>query len=45
MIFALAEDLRVALKKKVDVFEIGEVNTDSNFYKTMMHERKLLITI
>ena len=36
MIFALAEDLRETLEKKVDVFEIGEVNPDSNFYKTIM---------
>ena len=38
MIFALAEDLRETLEKKVDVFEIGEVNPDSNFYKTIMKD-------
>ena len=38
-IFALAEDLREALKKKVDVFEIHEINTDSEFYNTIMKER------
>ena len=39
MIFALAEDLREALNKKVDVFEIHEINTDSEFYNTIMKER------
>lgn len=39
MIFALAEDLRSALNKKVDVFEINEINTDSEFYHTIMKER------
>ena len=43
MIFALAEDLRETLEKKVDVFEIDEVNPDSNFYKTIMKE-KVLVT-
>ena len=42
MIFALAEDLREMLKKKVDVFEIGEVNPDSEFYKTIMKEKVLV---
>ena len=42
MIFALAEDLRETLKKKVDVFEIGEVNPDSDFYKTIMKEKVLV---
>ncbi|WP_106626986.1 nucleotidyltransferase family protein [Selenomonas massiliensis] len=42
MIFALAEDLRETLEKKVDVFEIGEVNPDSNFYKTIMKEKVLV---
>ena len=35
----LAEELRKALKKNVDVFEIREVNQDSEFYKTIMKER------
>ena len=39
MVFALAEDLREALNKKVDVFEIHEINTDSEFYNTIMKER------
>ncbi len=39
MIFALAEELREVLKKDVDVFEINEINKDSNFYSTIMRER------
>ncbi len=42
MIFALAEDLREVLKKNVDVFEITEVNPDSNFYQTIMKEKVLV---
>ena len=42
MIFALAEDLREVLKKNVDVFEIAEVNPDSNFYQTIMKEKVLV---
>lgn len=42
MIFALAEELREALNKKVDVFEIHEINTDSDFYDTIMKERLLV---
>ncbi len=38
-IFALAEDLRIAFKKNIDVFEINEINIDSNFYSTIMNER------
>lgn len=39
MIFALAEELREVLKKDVDVFEINEINKDSDFYNTIMKER------
>lgn len=39
MIFSLAEELRTILDKKVDVFEINEINQDSEFYKTIMKER------
>ena len=39
MIFSLAEELRVKQNKKVDVFEINEINQDSEFYKTIMKER------
>lgn len=42
MIFALAEELREVLKKDVDVFEINEINTDSDFYNTIMKERLLV---
>lgn len=43
MVFSLAEELREALEKDVDVFEINEINKDSDFYKTIMKER-LLVT-
>ena len=43
MIFALAEELRVILNKNVDVFEINEINTDSEFYNTIMKERLIVI--
>ena len=42
MIFAFAEELRNALNKRVDVFEIHEINVDSEFYKTIMKERLLV---
>ncbi len=42
MIFSLAEDLREVLKKEVDVFEINEINEDSDFYNTIMKERLLV---
>ncbi len=38
-IFALAEDLRKAFGKDIDVFEIHEVNADSDFYHNIMEER------
>lgn len=41
-IFALAEDMRAMFGKKVDVFEIHEINMDSEFYKTIMKERLLV---
>ena len=41
MIFSLAEELREVLKKDVDVFEITEINKDSDFYRTIMKERLL----
>ena len=41
-IFALAEDLRKALQKDVDAFEINEINKDSKFYHTIMKERLLV---
>ena len=42
LIFALAEELREAFEKAVDVFEIHEVNQDSMFYNTIMNERRLV---
>ena len=42
LIFALAEELREAFEKSVDVFEIHEVNQDSSFYNTIMNERRLV---
>ena len=42
MIFALAEELREVLEKDVDVFEIHEINPDSEFYNTIMKERLLV---
>ena len=38
-ILALGEELREVLKKKVDIFEIREVNQDSEFYRTIMREK------
>ena len=43
MIFSLAEELRDVLKKNVDVFEINEINPDSDFYHTIMKERLLVV--
>ena len=31
--------MREVLKKKVDIFEIREVNQDSEFYRTIMREK------
>ena len=42
MIFAFAEELREVLKKNVDVFEISEINKDSDFYHVIMKERLLV---
>ena len=38
-VFAFAEELRMIIHKKVDVFEIHEVNLESTFYKTIMEEK------
>ena len=38
-IFALAEDLRTAFQRQVDVFEISEINVNSDFYSNIMNER------
>ena len=42
-IFAFAEELREILQKRVDVFEINEINQDSEFYKTIMREKVLVV--
>ena len=41
-IFAFGEELRKALNKEVDVFEISEVNVDSDFYQNIMKDRVLV---
>ena len=41
-VLALGEELREVLKKKVDIFEIREVNQDSEFYRTIMREKVLV---
>ena len=41
-VFVFAEELRERLGKDVDVFEIREVNQDSDFYKTIMQEKVLV---
>ncbi|WP_295916905.1 nucleotidyltransferase domain-containing protein [Anaerovibrio lipolyticus] len=41
-VLALGEELREVLKKKVDIFEIREVNKDSEFYRTIMREKVLV---
>ena len=38
-IFAFAEELRMAIRKEIDVFEIREVNKNSAFYNTIINER------
>ncbi len=42
MIFALAEELREILNKNVDMYEIHELNTGSEFYDTVMKEKVLI---
>ena len=37
-IFAFAEDLREMTGKDVDAFEISEVDTDTDFYHSLMRE-------
>ena len=41
-VFAFAEDLREIIGKKIDVFEIHEVNQDSDFYRNIMKDRILV---
>ena len=42
LIFAFAEELRRDFEKDVDVFEIHEVNQESEFYNSVMKERILV---
>ncbi len=42
-VLALGEDLREALQKKVDIFEIHELNKDSEFYRNVMEEKILVV--
>ncbi|WP_207645311.1 nucleotidyltransferase family protein [Pseudobutyrivibrio xylanivorans] len=42
MVYALGEDLREAFHKEIDIFEIHEVNVDSDFYREVLQERKLV---
>lgn len=41
-IFAFGEELREIMQKSVDVFEINEINQESEFYKTIMKEKVLI---
>lgn len=41
-ILSLGEELQEFLQKKVDIFEICEVNPDSDFYHTIMKEKVLV---
>lgn len=41
-IFALGEELREILQKRVDVFEVNEINRESEFYKKIMKEKVLI---
>ena len=42
MVYALAEDIREAFGKDVDVFEINEINVGSDFYENVMKEKVLV---
>lgn len=43
MIFAFAEELRMILKKEVDVFEIDEIDKDSDLYRNIMKEKITIV--
>ena len=42
LIFSLAEELREAFEKTVDVFEMHEVNQDSAFYEKIIQEKIII---
>lgn len=41
-IFAFAEEIRIKSGKDVDAFEIREINKDSDFFKEITKERRLI---
>lgn len=41
-VLALGEELRELLQMKVDIFEIREINENSDFYRTIMKEKVLV---
>ena len=41
-IFAFGEDVREILNKKVDMFEIREINKGTEFYNNIMREKVLV---
>lgn len=42
MILAIAEELSEVFKKDIDAFEIREIKTDSEFYRNIMREKRLV---
>jgi predicted nucleotidyltransferase len=42
MVYALAEEIREAFGKDVDVFEINEINVGSDFYENVIKEKVLV---
>ena len=43
MIFSFAEELRMILKKEVHVFEIDEIDKDSDLYRNIMKEKITIV--
>ena len=39
LVYAMGEELREAFQKEIDIFEIHEVNEESDFYHNVMRER------
>lgn len=42
-VLALGEELREALQKRIDIFEVHEINKDSDFYRNVMREKVLVV--
>lgn len=40
LVYALGEDLRDAFHKEIDIYEVHELNVESDFYNAVMKERK-----